>query len=124
MQYERVGHEILTVEQVQTPTQTAIVKRHHTMYAHVRLDAPVHVAVGQDVMLGVRLVRWNDENATVTDYTPMLTITVDGQDVGMMDPVGGVAIVPLQFTDPGTYTITVGCPTVQSATVTIEVVDG
>lgn len=122
--YERHGHEILSVEEVKTPAQTAIVRRHYTMYAHVRLDAPAQAAIGQQVTFGVRLVRWDDENATVTDYTPTLRVTVDGQDVGTVEPVNGEATVPLQFADPGTYEITVGCPTVKPATVMLEVTAG
>lgn len=123
MEFERHNHEILEVTPVTTPHQTAIVRRHHTMYAHVRLYAPAQAAVDQEVTLGVRLARW-DDGATVTDYTPTLVVTVDGHAVAEVDPVNGEATIPLQFADPGTYTITVGCPTVQSATVTIEVVEG
>lgn len=123
MELERVNHEILSVEYITTPNQTVTVRRHHTMYAHVRLDAPAQVAVGQEINLNVRLAKW-DDGTTVTDYLPTLTVTVDGEDVAEVDPVNGEASVPLLFTDPGTYAITVGCPTVQSATVTIKVVEG
>lgn len=123
MEYERQNHEILEVTTVSTPHQTAIVKRHHTMYAHVRLTASEQTAVGQEFTLGIRLARW-DDGETVTDYTPTLTVMVDGEPVAEVDPVDGEATIPMQFTDPGTYVIEVGCPTVQSATVTIEVVEG
>lgn len=120
--YERVDHEILVVEKIVTPTQEVIVKRHHTMYAHVRLTASEQTAVGQEFTLGIRLARW-DDGETVTDYTPTLTVMVDGEPVAEVDPVDGEATVPLRFVDPGVYQIEVGCPTVQSAMVTIEVMD-
>lgn len=122
MEYERRNHEILQVTTVTTSHQTAIVRRHHTMYAHVRLTGPSQVPVGQEMTLGVRLSKW-DDGETVTDYTPTLTVSADGEAVCQVDPVNGEAIVSLRFTDPGTYRITVGCPTVQPATVAIEVVD-
>lgn len=121
MQLERAGHEILSVEEIKTPTQNAIVRRHYTMYAHVHLEAPNQASVGEEVTLTARLAKW-DDGATVTDYLPTLTVAVDGDAVAEVDLVKGEAGIPLQFTDPGTYMIEVGCPTVQPATVTIEVV--
>lgn len=120
MLLEREGHEILTVEEVKTLTQTAIVKTHHTMYAHVRLTAPEQVAVNEAITLQIRLSKW-DNDATVTDYTPTLTVSVDSEPVAEVDPVGGEVTIPLQFTDPGTYTIEVGCQTVSPARVEVLV---
>lgn len=104
--YERAGHEVLVVDRVETGTQAATVRRHHTLYAHLRVAAASTVTVGDDLAVNITLVTW-DAGELVTDMDRPVLIFVDGVQVDEVFLVAGAAQAVLQFADPGAYTLEV-----------------
>ncbi|MFZ5816309.1 MAG: hypothetical protein ACOY93_13595 [Bacillota bacterium] len=104
MTYERVAHEVLEVQVVDTETQRAIVRRHHTMFAHVSLTAPTNTAVGETIAVNVQLVRW-DDLSPITDEERDLAILVDDVEVDRLTTATGAATYSLRFDTAGTYRV-------------------
>jgi hypothetical protein len=116
-----VAHEVLEVESVVTSSQTATVKRHHTMYVHVVLTPTVSTQAGM-VTVEARLVRW-DDGSPITDPAEAreLSFLVDGNHVLTDTTVAGTVRVTLAFSDPGTYTVQVEHTTVNGAAIEVTV---
>lgn len=116
----RDAHEILTETIVPTKTQVATVRTHHTMFAHLGLEAPATVTPGADLTLTISLVRWDDQSP-VTDEDREIAISIDGQAVTTVATVNGTASTILVLADPGTYRVSATHPLVQAAEIEVVV---
>lgn len=121
--YERVGHEILVVEEVPRKRGSGpphIVKRGHTLYCHAAISASQPVAGA--VTLSIRLHPWSDPALTCgPEEDREFVLLIDGEPVGTITTVNGQAQQELQFTDPGVYVVEVRHETAQGAQVEVTV---
>jgi hypothetical protein len=118
--FERNAHEVLLVETIETPNQTAIVLTHHTMYAHLRVDLPAITAANVDVPVGISLVKW-DDGSVITGEDRTVNVLVNGIDACQATTAAGQASVVLQFADHGVYTIEVRHELTEGASVGVTV---
>lgn len=114
--FERIDHEILSVENV----EGAVIKRHHTMYAHLELQSPTNIPTNTDVQLTIRLIRW-DNKELIVDEDRTIDVLVEGVTAANTLTVAGVGMVVLQFADPGVYLVEVVHPLLTSTSLEVTV---
>lgn len=104
MELIRESHEILRVQHVGSGNPAAVVRTHHTMYAHLELQGSTTVTASADLVLTVRLVTW-DAREVIIDEDRTVSIHVEGTPATEVTTVAGEATVTLQFADPGSYLV-------------------
>lgn len=112
MLLEIVGHEVLQVEEIITPSQTAIVKTHFAFLKRINLNAPAtNVTINTPLVITGQWQIFNlEQNAYVDDpdesRNVLLTITGTGQPVEItLTPINGK--IEFEFESPvaGTFKI-------------------
>lgn len=118
MNYEINGYEVLSVEQFKTPTQTVIVKKHHTFYRHVTATIPNQLIALQPAQVIFTWKNWQGD--PIAEEATPFTVEISEQEVSVA--VGET--LELVFSTPGEYILRTINPNTQNIEVVLEVIEG
>lgn len=106
MNYQVLGHEVLSVEQVITPNQTATVRRHHCFAKKLVISGLSTATVNVALPLTVKWQDW--QGNTLAGEASEINIVVTGPAQtaeSTLTPVNGQAEFDLVFPVAGVYKI-------------------
>ncbi|HBV95623.1 MAG: hypothetical protein JL50_10040 [Peptococcaceae bacterium BICA1-7] len=121
---ELVDLEILTVEEVKTLKQNAIVKRHYCMLRKITVSAPrTSITAGEQLTIAFQWQRFSlaheaYENDPAADP---ITFKINDQAPDTMEPVDGMDTLTFTIAEPGIYTIKTLNPGVDNAALEVVV---
>lgn len=106
MNYQVDGHEVLSVEQVVTPNQTATVRRHHCFAKKLVISGLSTATVNAALPL---LVKWQDwQGSALAGETSEINVAITGPAQtaeSTLTPVNGQAELELVFPVAGVYKV-------------------
>lgn len=79
MNYEITDYEVLTVEEVKTPTKTCIIKKHYTFVKHIKLSSNGNI-------INVQWVDWEGNELPFETTTLKLSGDVEEQEITLEEP--------------------------------------
>jgi hypothetical protein len=108
MLYEVISGEVLTVEEVTTSNQTAVIKKHFGMERKIIIFSPkTALALNEPLIITFQWQKFNSETEVYQSdiSAEEMTFQVTGQSADTLQPIDGVDTLTFSSAEPGTYTI-------------------
>jgi len=110
MQFEVVGDEVLSVEEVVTSSQTAIVKRHYKFLKQIVLNTTTNITnINVPIQITVKWQDWQGNDLLEETSDIKITITGTGQSAEQtLTPANGQIEFDFESSVAGTFIIQTG----------------